>query len=126
MSVYLFRGCKGSATIESLASLSMMTMFFVLFAAAMYIVLAKVVVSHYGYEALICIAEDQHVHVCKRRILEKLEQALPIGKVSTFQLQKRGYRFRIKLKWQLTAPIANRITIRTLSYVKTLKYQRGF
>ena len=117
---------QGSFVVESALSLVAVTAFFTALSLALYVVFAKVTIDHFGYHALLCIAQGQSRSLCKSRALGKIKQTLPFGEVRRFELEQNGRHYRIRLTWSLSSRAGLSHVLRTLSFQKTLRYPRGF
>ena len=126
LSKCLISNQRGSIAIESAASASAVLAFFIIACCAIYVVFTQLTINHYGYQALICVAEGQPSLACKAAIKAKLASTLPFGGIKTFNLVSNRYRFFVDLKWRLSQPFVDRFDLRVISYTQTLRYPSGY
>ncbi|MEO0336211.1 MAG: hypothetical protein AAF202_07445 [Pseudomonadota bacterium] len=117
---------NGSAILEASLCISALLAMGLALTMAAYLIFAKVTLNHFGYQALVCVAEDQSPKLCRARVLKKLKKTLPFGQLGRFHLRKQSFKFQVILSWRVGGIPMLRLPLRTLHYRKTLKYQKGF
>ncbi len=104
-----FKNETGSAAVETALASAFLVLVVSGGLVSSYLAFARVWISRSAYEGVICLATDAAKHECQRQTRERIEQALPVGRLTALKMTKTKTAAVLDLRFELSEAFAIRV-----------------
>lgn len=120
-----FANQRGGTVIEAVATTSALALSVTLGLGIAYLSFARVWIERNAYEALICLSTSEGTGRCERTFIESIENALPIGKISSVNTSRNSHRGAIRVRFEIDGRVAIRHSANLRYPLLKTRGQRG-
>lgn len=92
---------RGTALVEGLPALLCLMIFVSGLLLSAYLIFARSWIQYQSEQALYCLAESRSYEMCRRKMEQKLDRALPFGQTHFVRLSGGGDLWKVDVRWKI-------------------------
>jgi len=89
------KGQAGSVVVESVIAIPILVLLISGVSLLAYVGFAQIWIHLSSYEAAVCLASDEQIHICQSRLMTRIHGALPGAKLSALRLSRNKRRAQV-------------------------------